>query len=239
LGSALNVTSKECSICPKGTYANSQFSTSCTLCPIGTYSDQEEANECLPCGVFSTSASIGSTSCDFNSCAKFRFNTNYSKSFYVLSDFWSFDQNFADAKLSCYLLNDTFGSPGNLAVVKDSKIGGMLQDLFADFTSNNHAWIGLEQLNTTLEPSDGWFWADGTPAAYFSTQWNLGEPSGVGEECSDFYLNGDDLAQLLNDSPCSDAYPFICEIPGMAFHLQPVCFIITFHFHRSIVVDEV
>ncbi|XP_078685534.1 uncharacterized protein LOC144918546 [Branchiostoma floridae x Branchiostoma belcheri] len=92
-----------------------------------------------------------------------------------------------------------------LAMPKDRDVDNFMKELKNAVNEISHFWFGLNDGNNEGE----WVWEDGTPHD-ISTDWNPwqpGEPNGnEGENCANYYGSG------WNDSPCSSAYKFICQL---------------------------
>lgn len=86
----------------------------------------------------------------------------------------------------------------------------MISDGFiTSLDKNTEYWIGLNDLKKEGE----WVWVDGEESNNATVTWWPGEPNNNegNEDCGHIrgQLRG---LVLLNDSPCSNKQPYICEI---------------------------
>jgi hypothetical protein len=173
-----------CQECPDGTYANMEGMTSCSKCPNGlTNIGTDKSN---------------ATSCVAHSCPSIYEDSNYPGQKFFQTE----NANFTDASIGCF---NSYSSPGRLVVPVDSEELVMLEGQFGIYN-----WVGLEQVDTSDEPSGGWKWLNGTSMSQPNSLWSPGEPNDVGntEQCG---MN--DAGGVLTDYDCTEADWFgICEI---------------------------
>ena len=92
-------------------------------------------------------------------------------------------------------------SGGDLASIPDQET----HDLLFSLTSGLDTWVGGHK-----SQHGAWGWSDGTPWGY--TNWNQGEPNGVGDECLRLKQPTGRWADRGEDL----AFTFICQYEGIS-----------------------
>jgi hypothetical protein len=110
-------------------------------------------------------------------------------------------------------LNYCIEQGGSLAIIRDNDTFRLLSDLFQEAYNSltRHAFVGLTQTNTSLEPDGNWYWFDGTPLSSTSYLWASGQPDNLGVENCGSLFNPLTNKSGLNDLDCDLMKPAFCE----------------------------
>jgi cysteine-rich repeat protein len=76
-----------------------------------------------------------------------------------------------------------------------------------DGISTTDTWIGAQKVNGS------WTWITGEPWSY--EPWEMNQPDGDGD-CAELGCPADNDKSVLNDLPCGDSQPFLCERSPLA-----------------------